>query len=79
VPDALLGLEVPRYERFRLVWWLMLVIPATQEGEVGGSWPKLGPRQKYETLSENKLKEKGLGAWFRTLSLIPRTAKRKKE
>jgi hypothetical protein len=35
----------------------MLVIPATQEAEVGGSWFEAGGRQKHETLSEKQTQE----------------------
>jgi hypothetical protein len=36
------------------------------------------PRKKYETLSENKLKTKGLGACIASMSLNQSTRKKKK-
>jgi hypothetical protein len=38
---------------------LLLVIPATWEAEVGGSWSKATPDKK-ETLSKKSLEQKGL-------------------
>jgi hypothetical protein len=35
----------------------MLIIPATQEAEVEGSWSETGPRQKVETLPEKETKK----------------------
>jgi hypothetical protein len=43
----------------------MSVIPNTWEAEVGGSWSKTSPGKKHETLSKTKLKQKGLGMWFK--------------
>jgi hypothetical protein len=50
-----------RMQREDQAWWFMPVISATQEVEGGESWSKASPGQKHETLSENELKEKGLG------------------
>jgi hypothetical protein len=35
-------------------WWCMLVIPATWEAEVGGSWSEAGPRQQHKTLADKQ-------------------------
>jgi hypothetical protein len=40
-------------------WWCMLVIPATQEAEVGELWSKDGPGESVRACLENKLKQKG--------------------
>jgi hypothetical protein len=43
----------------------MPVILAKPEVEGGGSWSEASLRQKIETLSKYKLKQKGLGAWLK--------------
>jgi hypothetical protein len=40
-------------------WWLMSVIPATQEVEWGELWCEASPVQKYKTLSKSKAKRAG--------------------
>jgi hypothetical protein len=43
----------------------MSIIPDTLEVEVQGLPYMVGPEQKLKTLSENKLKQKGLGLWLK--------------
>jgi hypothetical protein len=43
------------------VWWLMSVIPATQEAEVGGMQTKASPVQKHNPLPERLSKTKRAG------------------
>jgi hypothetical protein len=53
------------------VWWHTPVIPAKGETEMRGSRFKAGPGKKYKTLSENKLKHEGLGAWIKVVESFP--------
>jgi uncharacterized protein (DUF736 family) len=46
-------------------WWLMPVIPATQEVEVGGSWSKASLGKSGGPYLENKLKARRLESWLK--------------
>jgi hypothetical protein len=44
-------------------WWHTFVIPAMWEAQMRGSQSETVSRWKCKNLSENKLKQKGLGVW----------------
>jgi hypothetical protein len=71
------------------VWWCTLIIPATQEAEIGGSRDRNSLDKLSETLSQKQNKNKSgkglaqviehLFSKLKDLCSMPHTAKKKKK